>query len=323
MIKMRVLILIILIKFANGTDSSIQFCSSIKDIYKTFNEFNIENCNLQKIDWGDDKKIIKTLRAARNVIQSIEDEDLAGTSELVKIDLSRNQIKEISCDAFKDQSKLTDLKLNFNRLKRLTPGIFDPLKNLERFEARENNLVIIEDELFSNNIKLSWIDFSSNQIIAIHQNSMSVLRSDVFINITGNICDDSTNSGGKLDKCFDEYKSISKEEIEKTCKNQQNVPKNIMWIIFASAIFLLLVIILSICAFYFLCYKPKRTYDDVQPYDSMSIRFFGERTQDGRDSAISNFSENIVTNGENNDAGSIENPPIYALINREPNNVNN
>lgn len=207
------------------------------------------------------------------MIQSIEDEDLAGTSELVKIDLSRNQIKEISCDAFKDQSKLTDLKLNFNRLKKLTSGIFDPLKNLERLEVRENNLVIIEDELFSNNIKLSWIDFSSNQIIAIHQNSMSVLRSDVFINITGNICDDSTNSGGKLDKCFDEYKSVSKEEIERTCKNQHNNPKNIMKIIFVSviAILLLLVIILSICAFYFLCYKPKRIYEDVQPYDSINV----------------------------------------------------
>lgn len=56
---------------------------------------------------------------------------------------------------------------------------------------------------------------------------------------------------------------------------------------------------------------------------SMSIRFFGERIQDCRDSAITNLTENNVTNGENNDAESIQNPPVYAIINREPNNVNN
>lgn len=297
MILQRILVFKIMMALPYGTICQISStCRYFKDIFKSNeNETNIEKCNVQAIVLGQSREVIKKLRASRNLIRSLEDKDLKGATKLLDIDLSYNHINHISCNAFKDQTKLINLKMSYNHLKRLTPGIFDSLIHLERLEARENNLMIIEGQLFTNNTKLAWIDFSFNQIIDISANSLSFIKPNAFIDLTGNICDDSkrensADSMKKLKSCFGALKNVQKKIDEynkkyfKNCKTIQhneydngsdpNIEMNMVIhdgtaSVFAVIISVLMICGCSVCLVYFIRGKKNKPITSAQ-YDAVT-----------------------------------------------------
>lgn len=330
MILQRIFFAQIFIALTHGA-----ICRFKNEIYKHLrNEFNIEFCNYLVLNIGETRKTIEYLRASGNLIKLLEDKNLAGATELIEIDLSRNRISEISCDAFKDQAKLTDLNLNYNLLKRLTPGIFDPLTSFESLKVEGNNLMIVEDQLFSQNSKLSLIVLSSNQIVAISDKCFTNIKPNALIDLSGSICFDSKHENSKdsvkyLDKCFSTFENLHTKIAEynkkhhRNCKDLENYAEsNSYKTIFISALsFFLIILILSIFAFYFLRYKPRKNDDFLQPYDTTIIRSLRGRSLGSHGSVISHSTEGYMTNGENRDDGlnggeSEENPSLYAVINR-------
>lgn len=249
-------------------------------------EIKMENCFFQVLDIGKSRHNLKKLKASQNLIKSLKNQDLAGATELMEVDLSHNRIEAISCNAFNDQSKLTYLDLSYNRLERLTPGIFHSLISLESFKAEGNNLMFIEGQLFTNNTELSWIDFSSNKIFAINQDFRSAI-SNTSIDLTGNICDDSRHKNGddsmkNLVNCFSSYGSLQKQIAEYNKKFDQNCKilhheyenysdskteeKIVIHIgVVVSVIAIMLVLILIICggAIYLIFFVPKKKGDQT------------------------------------------------------------
>src|SRR6218665_857988 len=151
-----------------------------------------------------------------NIITDIEDEAFIGFPSLYQLDVSENQLSFLRPSVFRGLTGLYELNLAFNRLEAINVAVFRNLPYLmglnltgnliKHVEGRFslipqiveiglgfNQLNSINVTTFSNSVQLMklWLDF--NQISTISQNAFTNCRYLWFIDLTGNLLDNSTH----------------------------------------------------------------------------------------------------------------------------------
>jgi Leucine-rich repeat (LRR) protein len=126
-----------------------------------------------------DLPIVDWISLYENNIEELPANAFKGCPRMTGLGLSHNPIKALRGDEFSELSGLKVLNLEKTKLTSIAPTTFHPLKFLEQLYlggSFEENIKIIEKELFKNSTNLKEIDLRSNNIEAIHLEAFENLR---------------------------------------------------------------------------------------------------------------------------------------------------
>ncbi|CAH1794128.1 unnamed protein product [Owenia fusiformis] len=97
---------------------------------------------------------------------------------LTNLDLSYNSIVEIPKDIFRCGSNFRSLEtidLSFNKIRKLQAGVFDNLMMLNTLYMNNNDMEMIEKDMFSDRLSFKYIDWSYNKLTSIDSKFIQLL----------------------------------------------------------------------------------------------------------------------------------------------------
>ncbi|XP_037042738.1 carboxypeptidase N subunit 2-like [Bradysia coprophila] len=100
-----------------------------------------------------------------NRITSISENAFVNLPEVSSISLGDNLLATLPENVFANQSNLTELVLDYNSFEYLPAGLFRPLKNLKSLFLGYANLTTINNQWFSANSTLNFLNLSGNRLI--------------------------------------------------------------------------------------------------------------------------------------------------------------
>lgn len=168
----------------------------IPAIYTTFPniiELNIEFSNLVEIDPIPEHIALQYLIVYFNDVNIIRNDTFATQSNsLVYIETQLNDIETIEDNAYVGTDSVLVLVLRYNQLGNIHPRAFWPMIGVSIIDAGASDVVRIEGDMFSQNSRLTYLNFESNNIREISPRFANGIRESLFIfNIGYNECIDS------------------------------------------------------------------------------------------------------------------------------------
>ncbi|XP_022826926.1 protein artichoke-like [Spodoptera litura] len=168
---------------------SYNFIRGIQDnsfINTNLFDINLENNNITgTLNENTFKGIIdiSNLDLSRQNIDGIKNRAFSSMRNLMHLNLSRNNIKEIENFSFYSSSMMT-LDLSQNKIHHLN-FLQNCLFNLTELYLNDNNITVVQKNIFANQSQIVKLDLSMNGIISIEPNSLP-LNNLQYLNIEGN-----------------------------------------------------------------------------------------------------------------------------------------
>jgi hypothetical protein len=160
--------------------------------YDGLGTYNIEGCANTEIFMMDPRSSnasIKILKARKNVIETLDENDMRVMEEVEEVDLSENKIeKSVDRSMFIHTRKIRKLNLSKNKIDELGFSIFEYLEQLESADLSHNQLMTIENAVFKSVPKLQVINLSNNQISTIQLSAIIDLPALRNLNLMDNAC---------------------------------------------------------------------------------------------------------------------------------------
>ncbi|XP_017877074.1 leucine-rich repeat-containing protein 24-like [Ceratina calcarata] len=124
-------------------------------------------------------------------IERIDNEALAGLTNLVELDLSHNLLTMVPSASFVDTPFLRDLVLSSNPLKRVHSHAFKSTPNLVKLDISHTQLIEIEEKGFKGLDLLESLKLNNNQLSTFHPGTFDPLNKLTSIELHDNpwVCD--------------------------------------------------------------------------------------------------------------------------------------
>ena len=177
--------------------------------------------NIQDLLRKDKVQPVTLINLQGKQIKDIPKRLFEGLNSLKLIDLSINQIQNLDKNAFRDLNALSEINFARNQITTLHGSTFSccNIGTLTKISFSNNQIKIIEENLFNNSYSLEYIDFSGNQIEILSKNLFNGLSSLEFIDFSSNQIE---SLDGSL---FNETKSL--KEIYFSRNHIQDLPETI------------------------------------------------------------------------------------------------
>lgn len=139
----------------------------------TLNIYYLESNNLEPLGKNFQLEKIQTLNLPHGNINSINENDLSYSENLLSLDLRDSKIKKFTSKALPATNKLKTLKLSKNSLSEIENGfsICGNLKRLKNLALSSNQLTAVQNFDFQNCYKLQALTLSENLISEISDGS--------------------------------------------------------------------------------------------------------------------------------------------------------
>lgn len=206
--------------FANFTSMQIIFIKNCTGL-STFNQSSFNNKMIYIEIYTTDLEIVG-------------DQIFSKLNELRTLKVNKNNIRDVHKDAFKDLIKMESIEMDQNNINLLNEGMFSNNLKLKTISFQANKIIKLTSNIFVGCSKVYKIQLQNNRINEIENNFKNNLKVLSSINLSGNICINSSinymlplqsnDNELKLKQCYNNFNEhIKSMNMNKITNNNLNI----------------------------------------------------------------------------------------------------
>lgn len=152
--------------YRGGSSASTNVPSIICETFPNLIRMQLYNIGLIEIDDSAFARCtrLNELGLSSNRIESISDSAFVNLLDIINLNLNDNALATLPENVFASQQSLATLDISFNGFEDIPVGLFRPLENLQILYLSYANLSTINNQWFTSNLRLNYLQLASNRI---------------------------------------------------------------------------------------------------------------------------------------------------------------